>query len=524
MSSASCHFRADLVELTHQHLQFLLLVHAEGVSVRRPSVESLRRYTKLWLPLVAKFSASQDEEEGNVDNIELIPPPDIAWLWHCHRLSPTHYAHHLRSCNLMQHENVTEKNNSRLARQCYLDANPPFGIQTEYSTETPIQLDTVHSMVVAVATIAKWVEAYPEEPFFLRSSPTAVDDTGTTEELDLDGDDVRLVSGYDLLASSKRQSTFLWQVKQAKFSDDAFLKEGVKNYHRFLRLYPKARGLHRLVPTYQIDIIWHTHMLSSLRQYDEECISIMGCAFGHDDSLNDRSEGSSLEVAFRATSTLWEREYGEKYHVEGGMYRGEPPSSFFCPNADGIRATLEQRRNRPATAHHQAYTVVAATASASNNGGGGDGGGGYQFSGGSIPHSRMSISQQREHSPISNQSPPRNPVPQRSETFTHYTNHAIRNYKSYSLFLGLLPIAVGAAMLAAGILRDIVVFIVFGPIIILMGAVRLSYTLLWIVGKLDLPDDVIIKKLFGRGGRGFGGFVGGGGCGGGGCGGGGCGG
>ena len=47
--------------------------------------------------------------------------------------------------------------------------------------------------------------------------------------------------------------------------------------------------------------------------------------------------------------------------------------------------------------------AVAATASASNNGEGGDGGG-YQFSGGSIPHSRMSISPQREHSPISNQS------------------------------------------------------------------------------------------------------------------------
>ena len=50
--------------------------------------------------------------------------------------------------------------------------------------------------------------------------------------------------------------------------------------------------------------------------------------------------------------------------------------------------------------------AVAATASASNNGGGSDGGG-YQFSSGSIPHSRMSISPsrsvQRVHSPISNQ-------------------------------------------------------------------------------------------------------------------------
>ena len=49
---------------------------------------------------------------------------------------------------------------------------------------------------------------------------------------------------------------------------------------------------------------------------------------------------------------------------------------------------------------------AVAAASASINGGGGDGGG-YQFSGGSIPHSRMSISPsrsvQREHSPTSNQ-------------------------------------------------------------------------------------------------------------------------
>ena len=59
----------------------------------------------------------------------------------------------------------------------------------------------------------------------------------------------------------------------------------------------------------------------------------MGHMLYHDDSLNDRSSGSSLEVAFKATIKLWKATYNEmSYHCPGGMYRGEPPCTYWSPN------------------------------------------------------------------------------------------------------------------------------------------------------------------------------------------------
>ena len=43
---------SDLLENAKHHLRFLKTCHAAGVSFVRPSLNSLRRYVTLWLPLV----------------------------------------------------------------------------------------------------------------------------------------------------------------------------------------------------------------------------------------------------------------------------------------------------------------------------------------------------------------------------------------------------------------------------------------------------------------------------------------
>jgi hypothetical protein len=84
-----------------------------------------------------------------------------------------------------------------------------------------------------------------------------------------------------------------------------------------------------LVPTYQIDLMWHTHILSSLSIYNKDCEAMIGSTFHHDDSFNDRTEGGILDTSYRSTKELWRKEYGADYVVEGGMYRGEPPAPYF---------------------------------------------------------------------------------------------------------------------------------------------------------------------------------------------------
>jgi hypothetical protein len=45
--------------------------------------EALRRY-ELFLSLLASWDAEAVSEP-------LVPPLDVVWLWHCHKLAPRHY-------------------------------------------------------------------------------------------------------------------------------------------------------------------------------------------------------------------------------------------------------------------------------------------------------------------------------------------------------------------------------------------------------------------------------------------------
>ena len=84
-----------------------------------------------------------------------------------------------------------------------------------------------------------------------------------------------------------------------------------------------------IVPTYQIDLMWHTHILSSIQLYHEDCIRMNGCILNHDDSLTDRSDGGVLDRNFKATCRMWKEVYGIEYKVHGGMYRGKSGALSF---------------------------------------------------------------------------------------------------------------------------------------------------------------------------------------------------
>jgi Glycine-rich domain-containing protein-like len=278
----------------------LFLSTVDTPTVSTIEIESLRRYQILWLPLVAK--------EGSV---QLIPPPDIAWLWHCHRLAPQHYSKYCETTF-----------NGRI-----IEANPSFSFVPESNDTDASKLDECNGSAVASQTKKLWQQMYPDESFYLKKLPN-----------DSPIDVSPLIHDYDLLASAKRQTTFLWQVSGERYSYDRFLKKGANNYKKFLQLTTKARKLNViLVPTYQIDVMWHTHILSSVSDYNKDCISIMKSTMYHDDSINDREIGGLLDVSFASTKKLWKSTYGTQYVVRGGMYRGEPPPQYFSATWSGIK-------------------------------------------------------------------------------------------------------------------------------------------------------------------------------------------
>ena len=301
-------FSCDLVVNAKKHRQFLMDIHAFNMSTfvspkndppSTKEVEALRRYQHLWLPLVA---------DTVISNIPLIPPPDIAWLWHCHRLAPHQYSQYCQQ-TFHRGDNMT------------IEANPPFVFTS------PEHIDDDDNVVNTTKQL--WKDTYPNESFFLSSD--ALDDKHSISDTDA------TIAGFDLIGSARRQTTFLWQVSGEPYKTDLFLKSGRDNYERFMKLIIPAKQLNIiLVPTYQIDLMWHTHILSSVKNYNNDCIRLVNSTMYHDDSIDDREHGGMLDMSYAATEKLWKFVYNNEYIVYGGLYCGDPPSAYFtttwsCP-------------------------------------------------------------------------------------------------------------------------------------------------------------------------------------------------
>jgi hypothetical protein len=174
---------------------------------------------------------------------------------------------------------------------------------------------------LAETTRTLWDELHPQETLFSDDADgSSKNHSGKSFLLD----------GLDLLASTERQVTFLWQISGPSFLDDVFLQDGKRQYYKFLKLRerPKKDKV-VLVSTYQIDLMWHTHILSNLSGYFTDCKAIMGNILNHDDSINERTADGPLDRSFKDTKALWKESYSEDYFVKGGMYRGEPPKAYY---------------------------------------------------------------------------------------------------------------------------------------------------------------------------------------------------
>lgn len=99
-------------------------------------------------------------------------------------------------------------------------------------------------------------------------------------------------------------------------------------YKGFLHLIKKNRE-HMLkrfcVPTYDIDLIWHSHQLHPV-SYCKDLIKLIGKVLEHDDTDSDRTKGQKLDVGFSETTSQWEKTFGLRYWRAGSMYRGAAPS------------------------------------------------------------------------------------------------------------------------------------------------------------------------------------------------------
>ncbi|XP_045164314.2 uncharacterized protein LOC123528567 [Mercenaria mercenaria] len=270
--AARLHFGIDLVDQAMYHVAFIKAVN-NNAELRKAEVlkRAAYRYEKFWLPLAVEHPREY-----------LSAPMDIEWVWHCHMLSPKAYE---TDC-----QNVVRST-------------------VNHTILRPEEFQRTRNKAHAY-----WTEKYTE-PFYIDYSDTY---------------DKELVSkftskiSYDIIAAAERQRIFYYQVSLPHYQDRRFLERALERYKKFLLL-KRQYAEEFLVPCYDIDLIWHTHQLNPLI-YKYDTTRIVGHLFNHDDSVNERHEGSKLNNADKRTRELWKQVYNESFSKFGAMFRGNPPS------------------------------------------------------------------------------------------------------------------------------------------------------------------------------------------------------
>ncbi|CAI0405390.1 unnamed protein product [Linum tenue] len=304
----------DLLAAAKQQLRFLDAVDKNRWLYEEPALgKAIYRYNACWLPLLAKHSESPLFEGL------LAVPLDCEWIWHCHRLNPVRYN---SDCLDLYGSNL---DNSHVVSSIE-------GTCTRQTEEV-------------------WSRMYPDEPFHFdvsrALSPLGNSDQSVTV--------VEKCTKYDLVAAVKRQIPFTYQVSRPHMSHHVFLEEAVARYKGFLHLIKRNRERSIkafCVPTYDIDLIWHTHQLHPV-SYCKDLGALLGKILEHDDTDSDRTKGNKLDVGFSGTTKQWENTFGTRYWKAGGMYRGAAPSpvtsSHFTSNLSS-KGTA-QLKDYPGTIH-----------------------------------------------------------------------------------------------------------------------------------------------------------------------------
>jgi hypothetical protein len=111
-----------------------------------------------------------------------------------------------------------------------------------------------------------------------------------------------IIRQRDFLEKFKQHCLYSWIFKQ---DDRLNFEKLAKNYVLFMRL---ARKNEIIVPTFDIDLIWHSHMRHP-SHYHQFSIALCGFILDHDDSI----EQNTLSNNYQKTADRWKATYNTDY-------------------------------------------------------------------------------------------------------------------------------------------------------------------------------------------------------------------
>lgn len=253
--------------------------------------DAIRRYETVWPKVLALVPEPERPS--------LVAPIDVEWVWLCHMLCPVKYLA----------DTIAIWNTANPGKPLAEGKHPAIDHALHNPTRREAGLRRARQL---------WQSVAPHEPFDvhekLSTAPTLVSNPHSLPNPSN--------ISYDIAQAASRQMAFHYQVcPMPQYGSLSFLRKGAiryrKQYLYLLKKYPNEIW----IPTYDIDLIWHAHMAHP-RQYYHDTIRITGRLQPHDDTLNDRSEGSDLLARWRVTQQMWEQTFNSSIGRSGGMWRG----------------------------------------------------------------------------------------------------------------------------------------------------------------------------------------------------------
>jgi hypothetical protein len=122
--------------------------------------------------------------------------------------------------------------------------------------------------------------------------------------------------------------------------DHQFILNASERYEKFLLLKSENPNLN-VVPTLDIDLVWHAHMLDH-QSYVKDCMEKFGKIFNHKDDIND----DTLKLNYQSTSDIWKKRFKEEYVAKkkkGEVYSNSSSGCVSC--SYGTDVFHSNRRN-----------------------------------------------------------------------------------------------------------------------------------------------------------------------------------
>ncbi|OJJ72420.1 hypothetical protein ASPBRDRAFT_175492 [Aspergillus brasiliensis CBS 101740] len=247
--------------------------------------EKWRRFVSLaverfqvWIRAAEK----QLERDGNNDTL-ILPPVDILMVWHAFLLNPSDYKEFCACYQLQRIQGAPFP--WPVIHNCIDPTNWTYTLPGPNKQWLQFEANIATDPFISLTNSSNSIQSTPDQPnqeSFPSSSP----------------------ENEALLHNVLRQVNFIDQMHDCLWilhpDAEEILESARKRYNNFVELFRLHPGV-MLVPTLDIDLVWHTHLCSAAR-YRVFIMERVGRFINHDDKLGK----GTLDDGFERTKELYE--------------------------------------------------------------------------------------------------------------------------------------------------------------------------------------------------------------------------